>query len=142
MGGRSKGMIFGILLIIVSILGLGSLKYVQDAQSFVIMSFVWKFLCGLGAGMNSTASMSIVATHYKKEREKAIGLIEAASGVGLLLGPFFGAILYQIGGYTMPFTVTGKVNFLTLDSWNVLLHLPNDSFLSGSNPRSRTGIFT
>jgi MFS family permease len=48
----------------------------------------------LGAGINSVSSMAIVTTHYKDEREKAIGLIEAMSGIGLLLGPFFGALLY------------------------------------------------
>ena len=77
-----------------AILGLGSLKYVHDKTSFVLYSFMWKFICGLGAGINSTSSMAIIATHYKHEREKAIGLMEAASGIGLLIGPFFGAILY------------------------------------------------
>jgi cell division protein FtsX len=49
-------------------MGLGSLKYVYDKESFILYSFLWKFLCGLGAGINSTATMAIVATHYKHER--------------------------------------------------------------------------
>jgi MFS family permease len=53
--------------------------------------------------------MAIVATHYKEERERAIGLIEASSGIGLLLGPFFGAMLYEIGGYMLPFIGTGNI---------------------------------
>ncbi len=65
-------------------------------------------MCGTGAGINSTSSIAIVATHFKAEREKAIGLIEASSGIGLLLGPFFGALLYEIGGYVLPFVATGK----------------------------------
>ena len=91
-----------------SILGLGSLKYVNDSTSFVLFSFLWKFICGLGAGLNSTASFAIVAHHYKSDREKTIGMMESSSGIGLLLGPFFGAILYSIGGYTLPFFATGK----------------------------------
>lgn len=82
----------------------------HDKDAFVYYSFLWKFLCGVGAGINSTSSMAIVATHYKDEREKAIGLIEASSGVGLLLGPFFGALLYEIGGYMLPFVATGKIH--------------------------------
>lgn len=74
----------------------------------MLYSFLWKFLGGLGSGINSTSSMAIVATHYKEEREKAIGLIEASSGIGLLLGPFFGALLYEIGGYILPFAGTGN----------------------------------
>jgi MFS family permease len=93
-------------------LGLGSLKYVNDKESFIKYSFLWKFMCGIGSGINSTASMAIVSTHYKNERERAIGLIEAASGVGLLLGPFFGALLYEIGGYMLPFIATGKILYI------------------------------
>jgi len=52
--------------------------------------------------------MAIVAAHYRHDREKAIGMMEASSGIGLLLGPFFGAILYDIGGYMLPFVATGK----------------------------------
>lgn len=80
-----------------------------DKEAFIYYSFMWKFLCGVGAGINSTSSMAIIATHYKDERERAIGLIEAASGVGLLLGPFFGALLYEIGGYMLPFIATGNI---------------------------------
>ena len=35
-------------------------------------------------------------------------MLEASSGVGLLLGPLIGSILYEIGGYTLPFIGTGK----------------------------------
>jgi MFS family permease len=85
---------------------------VTDKVAFISFSFLWKFLCGVGAGINSVASMAIVANHYKDERERVIGLIEAASGVGLLLGPFFGALLYEIGGYMLPFVATAATYFL------------------------------
>ena len=65
--GRTRGMILGVLLIIVSIMGLGSLKYVQKKERFVLFSFLFKFLCGLGSGMNSTATMAIVTSHYKHD---------------------------------------------------------------------------
>lgn len=93
---------------IISILGLGSLKFVHDKTTFVVFSFIWKFLCGMGAGINSTSSMAIISKHYKKDRERTIGMMEASSGIGLLLGPFIGAILYQIGGYVLPFFATGN----------------------------------
>ncbi len=88
-------------------MGLGSLKFVESKTNFIVFSFIWKFLCGIGAGINSTASMAIIATHYKSEREKTIGMMEASSGIGLLIGPFLGAILYQLGGYALPFFVLG-----------------------------------
>lgn len=75
-------------------MGLGSLKFVDDPTTFVLFSFIWKFLCGLGSGLNSTASFAIIASHYREEREKMIGYMESSSGIGLLLGPFMGAILF------------------------------------------------
>lgn len=88
------------------------MKQVTNKEAFIYYSFLWKFLCGIGAGINSTASMAIVANHYKEERERAIGLTEASSGVGLLLGPFFGALLYEIGGYMLPFVATAALYFM------------------------------
>ena len=35
--------------------------------------------------------------------------MEAISGIGLLIGPFVGAILYYIGGYILPFFATGTI---------------------------------
>jgi hypothetical protein len=52
--------------------------------------------------------MAIVSSHSKEGRERAIGLNESSAGNGLLIGPFFGALLYEIGGYMLPFVSTGN----------------------------------
>ena len=39
-------------------------------------------------------------------------MMESSSGIGLLLGPFFGAILYSLGGYMLPFFATAGLYFL------------------------------
>ena len=50
---------------------------------------------GLGSGNNSVASMAMVIAESKKnEREKNIGLIETTTGVGFLLGPVWGSLMY------------------------------------------------
>ncbi len=107
-----------------SILGLGFLYFVPDDNQgmFVFFSFVWKFLCGVGAGINSTASFAIIATHYKDQREKTIGMMEAFSGIGLLIGPIFGGIMHQIGGYLLPFLATCKnLIFASLTTFSLAL---------------------
>ena len=60
-------------------------------------------LGGIGAGANSTASMAIMSSFAPNEREKYIGWVEGAAGIGLLTGPLFGAALYNVGGFMMPF---------------------------------------
>ena len=42
-----------------------------------------------------------------KARSTSAG-VYTANGIGLLASPVAGAILYQIGGFAMPFYVVGK----------------------------------
>ena len=45
----------------------------------------------------------IIAETKKEEREKPIGLIELMTGIGTLLGPVWGSIMYKVAGYAGPF---------------------------------------
>jgi len=49
--------------------------------------------------------MAILSSMDSKQRDKYIGWGEAAVGLGMLLGPVIGGLLYEIGGYTMPFAI-------------------------------------
>ena len=89
---------------------LGYLEYEQDKDRFLMISLIAQILGGIGAGANSTASMAIMSSFAPNEREKYIGWVEGAAGVGLLTGPLFGAALYNVGGFVMPFFTFGKQN--------------------------------
>ena len=52
--------------------------------------------------------MAIIASFPGSERDKYIGYIEAAGGLGMLLGPVVGAGLFEYGGYYLPFVSFGK----------------------------------
>jgi len=43
--------------------------------------------------------MAILSGFGAEEREKYIGWIEAAFGLGMLFGPLLGAVMYNYGGY-------------------------------------------
>ena len=47
---------------------------------------------------------------YKWHEHQYIGYIEAAGGLGMLLGPVVGACLFEYGGYYLPFVSFGKYN--------------------------------
>jgi MFS family permease len=54
---------------------------------------------GIGAGGNSTVTLATLSQFDNHEREKYIGWLEGAFGLGFILGPLLGAILYNVGGY-------------------------------------------
>jgi MFS family permease len=124
---------------------LSLLKYVFETKNFLILSFAAKVILGLGAGMNATASkllvtssklaMAILASEYQEDKEQMIGLCEAASGVGLLMGPLMGAGLYEIGGYILPFATLALLYFLTYPMLSYTLLKINKE--SKQTPRKR-----
>ena len=64
---------------------------------------------GAGSGINAVAAMALtVASSKASEREQNIGLIEMATGIGFLLGPIWGSVMYHMGGFSAPFGSMGK----------------------------------
>ena len=82
---------------------MGSVYWTSDSFAFLSMAFAAQVCGGMGAGLNSTASLAVLTSHYPEQREDIMGYFEAAVGLGFLLGPLIGAGLYALGGYTLPF---------------------------------------
>lgn len=112
--GKASGLKFGMLFIVVQLFGLGSLKYIASAEWFIALSILAQCFGGVGAGMNTTCAIAIITNHYPRERELNLGILESGTGLGLLLGPVVGAILYAVGGYVAPFWTVGVVCLLLL----------------------------
>ena len=87
---------------------LGSIDYVTDNDKFYILSIMAQALGGLGGGSNSAATMAIVSSMDAEEREANIGIMEMSFGLGFLLGPMIGGVLYHFGDYKLPFYFFGK----------------------------------
>ena len=107
--GKRNGLKLGLLLIIIQLVGLGSLKFIHTPSLFVALSILYMTMGGVGNALNTTCILSIINTNYPDEREKNLALFEGGAGLGLLLGPVFGSILYSIGGYILPFLVFGII---------------------------------
>ena len=103
-------MVIGMLFILTQQVGLYYISATEDdGDTFLTLSFVFQIIGGFGSGTNSVASMAmVVADAEKNEKEEHIGLIETATGIGYLFGPFFGSLMFHIGGYPAPFGFSGK----------------------------------
>ena len=82
---------------------LGITDWVESLDSFILVSFIAQAIGGFGCGITATSSFSLIMSFNAADRERYIGYIEAANGMGLLLGPMIGALLYSIGGFYVPF---------------------------------------
>ena len=67
---------------------------------------------GVGAGFNMTCAIAIITNRFPDEREKNLGFLDGATGLGLLIGPLLGSSLYTLGGYCMPFWIVGCAGIL------------------------------
>ena len=82
---------------------MGSVYWTSDSFAFLSVAFAAQVCGGMGAGLNSTASLAVLTSHYPEQREDIMGYFEAAVGLGFMMGLLIGAGLYALGGYTLPF---------------------------------------
>lgn len=74
---------------------------------------------------------SISANFFPDNKEAMIGYTEAAIGIGFVVGPFIGSILYMIGGYKFIFYAYGFF-FLLI---SITIRFMFDSYIDGPSPQ-------
>ncbi|XP_038052532.1 MFS-type transporter SLC18B1-like [Patiria miniata] len=88
--------------------------------TFTAFSFAIRLLEGLGTSATFTASSAIVAFNFPENVGTAVSLVEMAGGLALAIGPAIGGVLYDAGGFRLPFFVLGGV-VLAIDVVNFFL---------------------
>ena len=78
--------------------------------------------------------MAILSSFGAEEREKYIGWIEAAFGLGMLFGPLLGAVMYNYGGYQCPFITFTVIYFYPTPIFHGLLSKPT---VKENSPRNK-----
>jgi len=109
--GRKKLLLFGvgILALSQSLFGLGI------GIASIALLFVARALAGIAAGNLGIAQASIADVTEPKDRAKNFGLIGAALGVGLILGPLLSGWLVQAShNPSLPFFVAGGLGVLNV----------------------------
>jgi EmrB/QacA subfamily drug resistance transporter len=93
--GGKLGSMFGrkrVFMIGCIVYGLGSLT-TAAAQSLPILILGWSFLEGIGAAMILPAVVALVAGNVPVEgRPRAFGLVMAAGGIAVAIGPLIGGV--------------------------------------------------
>ena len=68
--------------------------------------------------MNSVSCSALLMSYSAPEnREKNVGLFEMSFGIGQILGPAFGSLLFTVGGFCAPFATCAALYLL---SWPLI----------------------
>lgn len=91
----------------------GLLDKVDGHYPFIILSFIIRIVEAMGNAAFLTASFAIIAKEFPDNVATTFASLETFFGFGLIVGPTVGGMLYQVGGYSMPFAVMGSALFLS-----------------------------
>jgi MFS transporter, DHA1 family, solute carrier family 18 (vesicular amine transporter), member 1/2 len=88
------------------------------------LTLIGRLFQGAASAATWTAGLALIAARYKEQRVQMIGLTLMASTGGSIIGPIMSGVLYQYGGYTLPFVVL--CGFALADAALRFLLLPPD----------------
>lgn len=86
----------------------GFLDQVHGSRAFFWASILVRVLVALGESTMTVSCYTLAAQQVPIQHQgKAISIAEAAFGVGTMFGPSIGGLFYEIGGFSVPFWITG-----------------------------------
>ncbi|XP_013380478.1 MFS-type transporter SLC18B1-like [Lingula anatina] len=123
----------GTFVIGVSSLSFGLLGTCPPGDTFLGLAVSIRMIESLGAAMMLTANYALATKEFRDNVATAYGFLEMCAGFGHVFGPLVGGGLYQLGGFGLPFFVTGpmtiviaSVAFFTLPNENKDEERPSD----------------
>eukprot|EP00347_Sterkiella_histriomuscorum_P000894 403374114 len=130
--GRKNAIIYGIIIMAVSttLNGVISLVDADMPQAFFWASMVARFFQGMGDAFIQTSSFSLITIEFSDDQEKYLGWAEAATGMGLAIGPTLGSLVYEEVQYLYTFVIFGGL--LILGGILIFIMLPsrlNEGFM-------------
>ncbi|KAK3923552.1 MFS-type transporter SLC18B1 [Frankliniella fusca] len=99
----------GIFVAAVSCMLFGLLDLVIGHGEFIGLSFAVRIVEALGASAALTAAFAIIASEFPDSVGTTFATLETFYGVGYIVGPTIGGLLFLAGGYVLPFIVMGSM---------------------------------
>jgi MFS transporter, DHA1 family, tetracycline resistance protein len=105
-----------LLMICVGVLALSQFVFgFGISAASVVILFIARAVAGIAAGSVSITQAAIADVTEPRERAKSFGLIGAAIGIGLILGPLIsGWVAGLSGSSVVPFLVAGTLGLINL----------------------------
>ena len=93
-------------------LSFGFLHYINNVNSFLTVAYTLRILLGIANAASFVSLLAALMTLYPNKVAKIVAATELFFGIGYMLGPALGGLLYSTGGFVLPFLVSGLVSLL------------------------------
>ena len=104
----------------------GLLDSIVESGIYLICGVVLRAMEGIGcAGYLISGSCLLIETWSGSRLSMSLGIYEMSSALGFTFGPIIGALLYQVGGFSVPFFAVGAV--LIIIAFVAFFIIENDS---------------
>jgi len=97
----------GIGMVGVSTVLFGLLDKLENGKVFLAFSFILRIIAAAGNAAFLTGSFSLIAKEFPDNVATMFAILETFFGLGMILGPFIGGLLYEIGNFILPFVILG-----------------------------------
>ena len=104
--GQRNTLFTGLTLLSCATVGFGFMERVGTGKVFFTYCIFMRVLQGLGSAATETASYAIAATLFPDNVTYMLGILEVANGLGYVIGPPVGGMLYNVSPM-LPFLVVG-----------------------------------
>uniref|UniRef100_A0A0K0F9X2 MFS-type transporter SLC18B1 (inferred by orthology to a human protein) n=1 Tax=Strongyloides venezuelensis TaxID=75913 RepID=A0A0K0F9X2_STRVS len=103
----------GLLTTAFTALAFGFINYIPAGSLFFWISVMLRVVEAIGDAAFVTSSFAIAAKCFPSNIATIVGLMETFAGIGYTAGPMIGGILYEYGGFQLPFIILGGSLLLT-----------------------------
>lgn len=87
----------------------GAASYCQSGYGFYFVSLIARMMSGFGDGMIAVAVPAIIVIEFTDDTEFYLGLCNTSLGIGLMLGPVIGVLVYRVLSYASTFYFFGAL---------------------------------
>ena len=90
----------------------GTFCYLNGTLLFIWLCILSRLTMGFGASAVWCSGYSLLLPLVPKWSTKIISIFNFVIGIGIITGPAAGSVLYSIGGYPLPFLVSGSTEIV------------------------------
>ena len=102
--GRKNSILIGLLVLFICNTAMGYISVIDDSGAkFFWFTCLIRFFQGYGDSLVMTTNFSVISSNFSDDREMYIGYLEASEGMGLMMGPALGSVVYGAFGYEWAF---------------------------------------